>query len=194
MTHPTLNVLGIPGSLRSGSYNRALLEAAQEAAPEGIEITIFDLDTIPMYDPDIDNDDDRPAAARALKAAIAEADALLIATPEYNHGIPGVLKNAIDWASRPAGRSPLAGKPTAIMSVVTGMWGGIRAQSALRQVLHGTSTPVVARPEVLVSGARQKFDDEGRLTDEATRGFVVDLLANLRSLAEQQRRERPALR
>lgn len=189
---PTVTVLALAGSLREGSYNRALIEAARDAAPDGMHIELFDLAEIPLYDPDLDNDDDRPAPVGALKQGIAAADALLISTPEYNFGIPGVLKNAIDWASRPAGRSPMADKPTAIMSAVTGLWGGVRAQMALRDVLHATRTPVVQRPEVLVAQARQKFDDEGRLTDEATRGFVADLLANLLAMVEEQRRQAAA--
>lgn len=179
-----LNVLGIAGSLRDGSYNRALLNAARELAPDGMTITTFDIADIPLYNADEDGEQ-KPAAVERLKAAIEQADALLIATPEYNHGIPGVLKNAIDWASRPARRSPMAGKPTAIMGAVTGMWGSIRAQMHLRIVLAGMNTPVVLNPEVLVRGARDKFDEDGRLVDEATRRFIRELLANLTELTAQ---------
>jgi chromate reductase len=192
-----LRVLGMAGSLRKGSYNRALLRAAAELAPEGIEISIFDLSPIPLYNADLDGQV-KPEPVVALKQAIREADALLFVTPEHNHGIPGVLKNAIDWASRPAGRSPLTGKPAAIMGVTPGLWETLRAQVQLRQVLAATGTHVILKPEILVSRAQRKFDGEGRLTDEATRRFVRELLKaladwtlrlcgqNLRSAKERQ--------
>lgn len=182
-----LNVIGLVGSLREGSYNRALLRAAQGLAPESMDITLFDIAPIPMYNADLDNDEQRPAPVERLKRAVDEADAMLIATPEYNHGIPGVLKNAIDWASRPAGRSPMKGKTAAIMGAATGMWGTIRAQMHLRDVLAATGTYVVLKPEVLVRGVRDKFDDDLRLTDEPTRKFIRQLLENL---AEQTLRHR----
>jgi chromate reductase len=186
--HQHLNVLGIAGSLREGSYNRALLHAAQELAPDNMTITIFDLADIPMYNAD-DDGSEKPEPVERFKAAIAEAGALLIATPEYNHGIPGVLKNAIDWASRPGGRSPMAGKPTAIMGAATGMWGTIRAQSHLRTVLAAMNTPTVLSPEVLVQGAAEKFDEDGHLVDEATHRFVRELLDNLVELTLRLRHE-----
>jgi chromate reductase len=186
--HRHLNVLGIAGSLREGSYNRALLHAAQELAPDTMTITVFDLADIPLYNAD-DDGSVKPEPVERLKAAIAEADALLIATPEYNHGIPGVLKNALDWASRPVRRSPMAGKPTAIMGAATGMWGTIRAQTHLRTVLAAMNTPTVLKPEVLVRGAREKFDQDGRLIDEATRRFVRELLDNLAGLTLRLRDE-----
>lgn len=182
-----LVVLGIAGSLRAGSINRALLEAAQELAPDGITIQIFDLSPIPLYNPEFENDELRPPEVVAFKRAIADADGLLIATPEYNYSVPGVLKNAIDWASRPAGRSPLKGKPTAIMGATGGLWGTVRAQNHLRDILTSTGTPVVLKPEVLVAEARQKFDEQCRLQDEITRQFVRDLLLALERLIRQQR-------
>jgi chromate reductase, NAD(P)H dehydrogenase (quinone) len=174
-----LLVCGIAGSLRSGSFNRALLRAAQELAPDDMEIRTFDrLAEVPVYNRDIEADGD-PEPVAALKAAIGEADALLVATPEYNHGVPGVLKNAIDWASRPARDSVLAGKPAAIFGASPGVTGTARAQSQLRQSFVFTNTPVLPQPEILVYRAAEKFDDEGRLTDEKTREFVGRLLAGL---------------
>src|SRR5690606_28963397 len=138
-----LLVCGIAGSLRQGSYNRALLRAAQELAPPGMEIRVFErLREVPPYDADLEAMGD-PEPVRALKQAIAEADALLIATPEYNHGVPGVLKNAIDWASRPPRSSVLSGKPTAIFGASPGVTGTARAQAALRQSFVFTNTPAV---------------------------------------------------
>jgi chromate reductase len=173
-----LDVLGIAGSLRAASLNRALLRAAQELAPGGMRIRIFDLVPIPLYNGDVEAAGD-PEPVIVWKEAIREADALLIATPEYNYGVPGVLKNAIDWASRPAGRSPLSGKPAAIMGASPGMGGTIRAQLLLRQSLLFTETYVLLKPEVAVARAHEKFDAEGRLTDSATREWVGKLLVAL---------------
>lgn len=191
-THFPFRVIGLAGSLREGSYNRALLHTAQELAPDDMEIVEFDIASIPMYNADLDNDELRPESVNRLKEAIGEADGLLIAVPEYNGGIPGVLKNAIDWASRPAGRSPMAGKNAAIMGATTGMWGTSRAQLHLRDVLHSTGTYVVPKPLVLVAGARDKFDEELNLTDEAARGFIEQLLDNLAE--EIVRHQTPVMR
>src|SRR5687767_7066918 len=174
-----LKVLGIAGSLRAGSFNRALLRAAQELAPAGMEIDAFDLAPIPLYNADVEAKGD-PEPVAALKAAIREADALLVVTPEYNYGIPGVLKNAIDWASRPPDKTPLKGKPAAIMGATPGQGGTIRAQLQLRQAFVFTQTLALLQPEVLVAKAHEKFDEGGRLTDEATRGFVKKQLEALR--------------
>jgi chromate reductase, NAD(P)H dehydrogenase (quinone) len=180
-----LVVCGIAGSLREASYNRALLRAARELAPEGLEIRIFDrMAEIPLFSQDREDEGD-PEPVQALKRAIGDAHALLIATPEYNHGVPGVLKNAIDWASRPAKDPVLGGKPTAIFGASPGITGTARAQSQLRQSLIFTGTPVLPQPEILVYRAREKFDDDGRLTDERTREFVAKLL---RGLADWTRR------
>jgi len=170
-----LRILGIAGSLRPGSYNRALLRAAQELAPEGMSIVTFDLDAIPPYNADVEAQG-FPAPVVTFKKAIAEADALLIATPEYNHSIPGVLKNALDWASRPPGKSPLDGKPAAIMGASTGAIGTARAQQHLRLVCSYVNLLVMNLPEVLVARAQDKIDANGRLTDEATRQFVAKFL------------------
>lgn len=174
-----LKIFGLAGSLRRGSFNRALLHAAVEVAPKGVEIRIFErLGEIPPFNADVEAEGD-PEPVVALKSAIREADALLIATPEYNYGIPGVLKNAIDWASRPPDGSVLQGKPAAIMGATPGMTGTARAQLALRQTFLFTETFTVIRPEVLVARAHEKIDDRGRLKDEATRDFIRELLDGL---------------
>lgn len=176
-----LTVLGIPGSLRAGSFNRRLLEAARELAPDGVTVEIFDLDGVPLYDADLDTDRARPEPVRELKRAIGEADAVLVATPEYNHSIPGVLKNAIDWASRPAGGSPLREKPVAIMGASPGTIGTARAQQHLESVLLSTLALPLPHPGVAVGRAREKFGegDDGRLVHEPTRTFLRSFLEDL---------------
>jgi chromate reductase, NAD(P)H dehydrogenase (quinone) len=172
----TLHVLGIAGSLRAASFNSALLAAAAELAPSGVTIDVFGhLGEIPPYNADVEANGD-PAPVTALKTAIRNADALLIATPEYNYGVPGVLKNAIDWASRPPGKSVLNGKPAAIMGATPGGTGTARAQLALRQSFVFTDTRTLLRPEVLVARAHEKVDANGRLTDERTRTAIRELL------------------
>lgn len=174
-----MRVLGIAGSLRQGSYNRALLRAAQELAPAEMEIATFDqLGSIPLYNEDVRAQGD-PAPVAALKEAIRGADALLIVTPEYNYSIPGVLKNAIDWASRPPQDSPLDGKPVALMGASTGSFGTVRAQMHLRQVCVYTNMFPVNKPGVLIAQAREKFDRQGRLMDETSIEFVRELLQAL---------------
>jgi chromate reductase len=171
-----MQVLGIAGSLRSGSLNRALLRAAAEVAPAGMEVHLFEgLADIPLFNEDVEAQGD-PAPVRGFKAAIQEADALLIATPEYNYGVPGVLKNAIDWASRPAGKSPLNRKPAAIMGASMGMHGTARAQMALRQTFVFTETCTMLRPELYLGRAHEKIDANGRLVDEPTRKQLRKLL------------------
>jgi chromate reductase len=178
-TRQTVRVLGIAGSLRAGSYNRALLRAALGLAPPGMEIVTFDqLGSLPAYNEDV-RVQGEPAAVTALKAAIGESDALLIVTPEYNYSIPGVLKNAIDWASRPPESSPLDGMPVALMGASTGTFGTVRAQMHLRQVCVYTNMLVLNKPQVLVAWAREKFDEHGRLTDEASIRFVREELEAL---------------
>jgi chromate reductase len=189
----SLVVCGIAGSLRRGSYNQALLRAAGELAPPGMELRVFDrLAEIPLFSEDVEAEGD-PEPVQALKRAIAEADALLVATPEYNFGVPGVLKNAIDWASRPPGSSVLAGKPAAVMGASPGTVGTARAQLQLRQAFVFTDTPTLPQPEVLVFRAHEKFDAEGRLTDEATRRFVGLLLRRLAEWTHRVRRAEMAL-
>jgi len=180
-----IRVLGFAGSLRAGSYNRALLRAAAELAPDGMQIETFDLAEIPLYNADLDHDDKRPEAVERFKAAIEAADALLIAAPEYNYGVPGVLKNAIDWASRPGFGSPLAGKPVASIGAATGMIGTARGQEHLKLILLATLSLVMPYRSVVVSRAADKFDDAGRLTDEKTRGYLRDFLAAFRDFVRR---------
>ena len=173
-----MNVLGISGSLRSGSLNTALLRAARQLAPEDMEIEIVRLHDIPPYDGDVEAAGD-PEPVRAFKQAIADADALLIATPEYNRGIPGVLKNAIDWASRPPRGSVLDAKPVALAGVSTGIGGTANAQEQLRQALAFPGAQTMPEPQVLVGRARDKFDEDGTLTDETTRRELRQVLVAL---------------
>ena len=173
-----LRVLGFAGSLRAASYNKMLLRAAVELAPAGMEIEIHDIGDIPLFNEDVEAAG-TPPAVEAFREAIRRADALLIATPEYNHGVPGVLKNAIDWASRPPRRSPLAGKPAAVFGASPGATGTARAQTQLRASFVFTDTRALPQPEVLVFRAHEKFDAAGRLTDEPSRAFVGRLLVAL---------------
>ena len=184
MTTP-IHVLGFSGSLRKGSYNTALLRAAAQLLPDGLTLEIFDLSQIPLYNDDI-RASGYPEVVEAFRSRIAVADALLIATPEYNYSIPAVLKNALDWASRPP-EPPLTGKPVAIMGASTGNFGTVRAQLHLRQVCVFTNMFPLNKPEVLVARAQDKFDIEGRLIDETTRGFVCDLLVALAVWTQQLR-------
>jgi len=171
----TMRILGFAGSLRRSSYNRALLNAAIELAPESMEISIFDLASIPLYNQDIEDQGD-PADVKAFKRAIAEADGLLICTPEYNFSIPGVLKNALDWASRPAKTSVLRGKPVVVMGASTGAFGTARCQLALRSVFAFCNMHPLNYPQVLIGHAGEKFDSSGRLIDEETKGYISDNL------------------
>lgn len=186
-----LEIVGFAGSLRTGSFNRGLIQAAIESAPDGMRITPFDLSEVPLYNFDVEQAGD-PATVTEFKLAIQRADALLIATPEYQHGIPGVLKNALDWASRPPGDSVMQGKAAAIMGASPGFTGTARAQLQLRQTLAFTDTHVVIEPEVLVGRAHEKFDDLGHLTDPTTRAFIVALLEALRELTLMLRRAVPS--
>ncbi len=173
------HVVGIAGSLRTHSFNRGLLQAAQAVTPGGMQITIMDLAPIPLYNADVEAQGD-PAPVAQLKSAIHRADALLIAVPEYNYGVSGVLKNAIDWLSRPPDQSVLHGKPAALMGASPGMAGTTRAQLQLRQTFVYTQTWVMSPPpEVLVAYAQEKFDSEGRLTDDDTRARIRALLEAL---------------
>jgi chromate reductase len=176
-----MRVLGVSGSLRAGSYNTGLLRAAQESASEGVELELYDgLATIPPYDQDV-QDHDPPEAVRDLRERIASADAVLIATPEYNGSIPGVLKNAIDWASRPFATNALRGKPVAIVGASTGGYGAMWAQADLRRVL-GIVGARILEGELPVPKAQERFDERGRLTD----GLVLRRLAEVvERLAEE---------
>lgn len=181
-------ILAIAGSLRRASWNRRLLEAARELAPDGVVVEIFDLADVPMYDGDRDTDERRPEAVRRLKQAIATADALLVSTPEFNHSIPGVLQNAIDWASRPAMQSPLADKPVAVMGASPGALGAARAQQHLKLVLMATLAQVMPHPGVAVGGVAEKFAPDGTLAHEPTRRFLAALVASLAGWARRLHR------
>jgi chromate reductase len=176
MTKP-INILGFAGSLRKGSYNRALLRAAEELIPDDARLEIFDLDGIPGYNQDLDSV--KPEKVIEFKAMIKAADAILMVTPEYNYSIPGVLKNAIDWASRPPTDNSFQGKPVAVMSSSTGMLGGSRAQYHLRQVFVFLNMHPINKPEVIVTFVNQKFDENGKLTDEKARDLIKQLLREL---------------
>jgi chromate reductase len=181
MSEP-VHVLGVAGSLRRGSYNAAALRACRDLAPHGLSIDIYEgLGALPHY-----NDDLRaagfPPAVEDLRRRIRAADALLIATPEYNHSVPGVLKNALDWASRPP-EAPVMRKPTAFLGASTGMLGSVRAQAHLRDIFVFFDAPVVNKPEVFIGAAASKFAADGTLTDEPTRAILGALLQALRDRA-----------
>ena len=172
-----IRVLGIAGSLRKASFNRGVLRAATELAPEGVSIEIFELDGIPGFNQD--DEQNPPEEVAELKRKIREADAILFVTPEYNYSVPGVLKNAIDWASRPYGDSAWNGKPAAIMGASIGGIATARAQYHLRQMMVFLNMFPVNQPEVMIGNAGEKFDDEGALTDEATKDHIRGLLEKL---------------
>lgn len=169
-----LDVLGISGSLRAKSFNSGALRAARDLAPDGMSIDIADISGIPLYDGDVEAEG-MPEAVLRLRAQIAAADGLLIVTPEYNYSIPGVLKNAIDWASRPPDQ-PFDGKPMAIMGASPGGGGTTRCQYHLRQAFIFLNGFIMNRPELMISGARALFDDDVNLTDEGTRERIGALL------------------
>ncbi|MEU3772208.1 NADPH-dependent FMN reductase [Streptomyces sp. NPDC032472] len=174
-----LKILAISGSLREGSYNTALVRAAQKFAPGDLDIESYEgLRDIPPYDTDHDVDP-APVAVADLRRRIIEADGLFIATPEYNYGVPGVLKNALDWASRPALNSSLTGKPIAIAGAAPTNFGTVRAQLALRQSFLWTDSKVVGKPELCIFRANERFDESGNLTDETTIEILHQLLATL---------------
>src|SRR5213593_1074526 len=173
-----MRILGISGSLRNGSYNTGLLRAAQESAPDGVEVDLYEgLAHLPPYDQDV-QDRDPPAAVRHLRERIAAADAILIATPEYNGSIPGVLKNAIDWASRPFPDNSLRGKPVAIVGASTGAYGAVWAQGDLRRIL-GIAGARVVDGELAVPRAPDRFDEDGRLADEMVRERLAGVVERL---------------
>ena len=175
-----IKIVGFAGSLRRGSFNKGVIRAAAEYAPSGIRIDVFDLAEIPLYNQDVE-DAGEPASVIALKQAIAGADAMLVATPEYNHGIPGVLKNALDWASRPRSTSPLRDKPVAVTGASTGTGSTARAQAQLREAFVFTGACVMPQPELLIGAAASHFDGDGNLTDAEIRASLVELIEALRT-------------
>jgi chromate reductase len=172
-----VHILGIAGSLRRESYNRAALRAASQLLPPGAALEILELDGIPGFNQD--DEQSPPAKVVELKKLIRAADAILIVTPEYNYSVPGVLKNAIDWASRPYGDSAWSGKPAAIMGASVGAIGTARAQYHLRQTMVYLNMFPVNQPEVMIGNAAERFDKAGNLTDETTRKFIRQLLESL---------------
>src|ERR1041384_2490823 len=176
MSRP-VRILGIAGSLRRDSYNRATLRAAIELVPEGASIETFELDGIPGFNQD--DEQNPPVEVVDLKQRVREADAILFVTPEYNYSVPGVLKNAIDWASRPYGDSAWNGKPAAIMGASVGAIGTARAQYHLRQMMVFLNIFPLNQPEVMIGNASKRFDAQGNLTDNASKEFMRQLLQNL---------------
>jgi chromate reductase len=182
-----LKILGIAGSLRKSSYNRAALRAAQTVAPADVTIEIFDIDGIPGFNEDMERNP--PEKVVQLKERIRAADAILFVTPEYNYSVPGVLKNAIDWASRPYGDSAWSGKPVAVMGASVGMLGTARAQYHLRQSFVFLDMHPVNQPEVMIANASSRFDSAGNLTDEKTKELIRSLLVSLAAWTRKLRKE-----
>jgi len=183
MSEKPITVAAFAGSLRKASYNRMLIRAAVELAPPDIKVIPFEIDDVPLYNADLDDDTNPLPAVKRIRDAIRSADALLIASPEYNWSIPAVTKNVLDWASREDG--VLEYKPTAIMGASTGGFGTVRMQIALRTLAGFTDQWFLNDPQVHVARARDKFDADGRLTDEATRKQIVGLLEALATFARQ---------
>jgi chromate reductase len=172
-----VSIFGFAGSLRKGSYNKSLLRAALELVPKDAQLEVFDLEGIPPFNQDLENQP--PEKVKEFKAKIRAADAILIACPEANYTIPGVLKNAMDWASRPYGDNAFDGKPVAVMGASVGMLGAARAQYHLRQSFVWLNMYPVNAPEVMVPFAQDKIDANGRVTDQKTREKIKELLESL---------------
>jgi len=181
-----MNILAFAGSLRKASLNKALLRAASNLAPDGMNIGIFDLEGIPLFNADLEPDNE-PGRVRTFKNAIRKADGILIASPEYNHGMTGVTKNAVDWGSRPASDPPLRGKPLGVLGASPGVTGTARSQDQLRQCLKALNARVMPAPELLVFRAMEKFDKEGDLTDEKTLTHLKKYLGALADWIEVNR-------
>ena len=179
----SLTFLGICGSLRQGSFNRMALDVAIAQRPPDVEVIVADISQIPLYDEDV-RAGGFPAPVETLRQQIKAADALVFACPEYNYSMSGVLKNAIDWASRPPDQ-PFAGKPCAILGAAAGMAGGARAQGDLRRSMVFLDMHPINKPEVLIGQAQGKFDADGALKDEVARNLIRDMMANLAAWARQ---------
>jgi chromate reductase, NAD(P)H dehydrogenase (quinone) len=171
----TLHILALVGSLRRGSFNRLLYEAAVALSPAGMVFTEADVRSLPLYDDDVRVEQDYPEPARRLRAAIAAADGILFVSPEYNHAVPGVLQNAIDWASR-APDQPFKNKPAAIMGASTGRMGTVRMQHSLRTTLDSLEAHTLLKPEVMIGNAKESFDQSG-LVDPVARQIVTQMMA-----------------
>lgn len=177
-----LNILGIVGSLRKDSYNHSALKAVQQLTPDNVVLNLVEIGGIPTFNQD--DEMELPTSVIEFKQKISAAGAILIATPEYNYSLPGGLKNAIDWASRPYGKSAWQGKPSAIMGASIGIFGTARAQYDLRKALVALDMPIVIQPEVMISTAAKLFDKDGILTDEPTRKLIGQLLVALVDLRQ----------
>lgn len=182
-----IRILGFAGSLRKNSYNKALLHLAVQLVPKNVALEAFDLEGIPPFNQDLENQ--LPRKVKEFKAKIRAADAILIVTPEYNYSIPGVLKNAIDWASRPYSDNAFKEKPVAIMGASIGMLGTARAQYHLREVFVFLDMYPINSPEVFVSYAQEKFDGNGRLKDEKTKQQITRLLESLATWTSKLRKD-----
>jgi chromate reductase len=178
-----MRILGFAGSLRRASYNRGLIRAAAELAPGGITVEVFDLADLPLYNQDVE-DSGEPASVVAFKRAISEADALLVATPEYNHGVPGVLKNALDWASRPSGKSVLQNKPVLIISNSPGFTGGVRAQAQINETLLSVSAVILPGRQIVIGGVADKIKD-GKFADKTNLAFALAAIHRLVDLCRR---------
>lgn len=185
MDKKKIKILGIAGSLRKNAYSCYALEAAKKLLPDNAELTRFDIKDIPAFDQDIENNP--PEIVKRFKEEIRNSDAILFSTPEYNFSVPGVLKNAIDWASRPYGDNAWEGKPAGIMSVSAGMFGGVRAQYHLRQIFVFLNIQTPNKPEVFIANESGKFDEAGNLTDEHTGEKIRELIEALIKLTEKLR-------
>ena len=179
-----MKVLAIVGSIRPGSYNHMALRAAMAVAPEGMTFTVARIDDIPHYDQDLPLSE-APASVVRFKEQIAEADAILMVTPEYNYSISAVLKNALEWASRPMQNNPLSGKPAAIMSASPSLLGGIRAQYHLRQICVGLNLIPMNRPEVAITSSHEKFSADGTLQDETTAKLLALFMRSFQTWGER---------
>ena len=176
-----IQLVGMSGSLRKGSYNTMLLNAAAQLLPTDVSMDIVSIEDIPLYNADLDLPaaKQRPESVEHFRKMLTDADGILISSPEYNYSIPGGLKNAIDWASRPYGDSAWNGKPAAIMGASPGAMGTARAQYHLRQMLVFLNMFPINQPEVMIAHAEERFDQEGNLTDVITKEFILALLQNL---------------
>jgi chromate reductase len=181
-----VNIFGFAGSLRKESYNRSILRTALELLPEDAKLEVFDLEGIPPFNQDLE--DQPPEKVREFKAKIRAADAILIASPEYNYSIPGILKNAIDCASRPYGDNAFDGKPVAVMGASIGMTGTARAQYHLRQSFVFLNMYPINQPEVMVPFAHEKIDKNGKVTDQKTREKIRELIESLVTWTRRHKR------
>jgi chromate reductase len=179
----TTSLLGLSGSLRAGSFSTGILRTLQEQPPVSVDLRIHDLGALPLYNQDLDGSR-TPAAVLELREMIADADGLVIVTPEYNYGMPGLLKNALDWASRPHGASALLGKPVIIISGSPAFTGGVRAHAQLHETLLATQSLIVPGPQTVIGEVHKLFDG-GRLTDRNTVDFALDAIIRLQRFTQQ---------